>query len=153
MIDSLARQGNRAQYAFPRSMMDTGDFQFSFSGLKTSVRYLLPKLETPRTDEQLGDLCASFQEAVVDVLVAKSMAAAKQAKRERLALSGGVSCNSRLRERMAEACQKAGLALLVSEPQLCTDNAAMIAYVAIHRLLRNDLSLLTADIDPNLKLV
>jgi N6-L-threonylcarbamoyladenine synthase len=153
VVDRLSRQGNPGKFAFPRSMMDSGDFQFSFSGLKTAVRYLLPKLQQPMDEQQLADLCASFQEAVVDVLVTKSIAAAQKAKRETLVLSGGVSCNSRLREKMGDACQKVGLNLLISEPQLCTDNAAMIAYVGMHQLLRNNFSLLTADVDPNLKLV
>ncbi|MCB1087596.1 MAG: tRNA (adenosine(37)-N6)-threonylcarbamoyltransferase complex transferase subunit TsaD, partial [Verrucomicrobiae bacterium] len=77
-IDRRARAGgSRTAYDFPRSMIDSGDFQFSFSGLKTSVFYLLQKLGTPLTDEIVNDLCASFQEAVIDVLVAKTLAAAE----------------------------------------------------------------------------
>jgi len=152
VIDQLAHRGDPGRFDFPRSMRDSGDFAFSFSGLKTAVRYLLPKLPD-RSDATLADVCASFQEAVVDVLVSKSLAAASAAGRKTVAVSGGVSCNSRLRARLAEACCKAGLELLVAEAALCTDNAAMIGHVALNRLMRGMFSPLTADIDPNLRLV
>lgn len=152
VIDKLAHNGDPKRFDFPRSMRDSGDFAFSFSGLKTAVRYLLPKLPD-RSETTLADLCASFQEAVVDVLVSKSLAAARATGRTTLAVSGGVSCNNRLRTRMAEACYKAGLQLLVAESALCTDNAAMIGFVAINRLQQGIYSPLTADIDPNLRLV
>jgi N6-L-threonylcarbamoyladenine synthase len=148
-VDRLAKQGNPARFDFPRSMLDSGDFSFSFSGLKTSVRYLLPKLaEVP-----LPDVCASFQEAVVDVLVEKTMRAARATRQRVVALSGGVSCNSRLREKMGAACKARGLELLIANPALCTDNAGMIGYVAALRFARGESSPLTADIDPNLRLV
>ncbi len=149
-IDLLSRCGDPKRYDFPRSMLDSGDFQFSFSGLKTSVRYLLPKLPA---DFKLEDVCASFQEAVVDVLVAKTLGAARSARRKTVALSGGVSCNSRLREKMGVACQLSGLELLIADPALCTDNAAMIAFAALQRAVKNIRSPMTADIDPNLRLV
>ena len=148
-VNKLARDGNPKAVDFPRSMMHSDDFAFSFSGLKTSVRYLLPKL----ADFAVADICASFQEAVVDVLVAKSIRAAKSAGRDTIAVSGGVSCNTRLREKLAEACKKAGLQLLLAEPSLCTDNAAMIGYVASLRLAAGESSPLSTDIDPNLRLV
>jgi N6-L-threonylcarbamoyladenine synthase len=148
-VDLLAREGDVAKYDFPRSMLDSDDFHFSFSGLKTSVRYLLPKLETV----SLPDICASFQEAVVDVLVGKTMRAVKAARLGVVAISGGVSCNSRLREKMRAACAARGVELLVAPPSLCTDNAAMIGYVAAQKLAHGELSLLTSDIDPNLRLV
>jgi N6-L-threonylcarbamoyladenine synthase len=148
-VDRLAKQGDPTRFDFPRSMLDSGDFHFSFSGLKTAVRYLLPKLaELP-----LPDLCASFQEAVVDVLVAKTLLAAKHTSRRVVALSGGVSCNSRLREKMRAACAASGLELLIASPALCTDNAAMIGHVAALKLAHGETSPLTADIDPNLRLV
>ena len=150
VIDRMAREGDPERFDFPRSMIDSGDFHFSFSGLKTSVRYLIPKLAA---NERLEDVCASFQEAVVDVLVAKTIAAARHARRKIVAMSGGVSCNSRLREKMAAACAGARLELLVAEARLCTDNAAMIAFVALHRLLKKNYSPVSVDIDPNLRLV
>lgn len=147
-LNRIAQDGNPKRFDFPRSMLDSGDFSFSFSGLKTSVRYLLPKLgEIP-----LADVCASFQEAVVDVLVAKTLMAAKATGRNVLAVSGGVSCNSRLRERFTEACMQNGLTLLLASPDLCTDNAGMIAYAAWLRLLKGENSSLDEEINPNLRL-
>src|SRR5690606_4442983 len=137
-----------AKFDFPRSMISSDDFNFSFSGLKTSVRYLLPKLgELP-----LPDLCASFQEAVVDVLVSKTIRAARTLRKRVVAVSGGVSCNSRLRERMQAECDRFGIRLHLAEPALCTDNAAMIGYVAALQLAQGKSSPLSADIDPNLRL-
>ena len=152
VIDRLARKGDRRRFDFPRSMIDSGDLHFSFSGLKTSVRYLLPKLAA-MPDFRMEDVCASFQEAVVDVLVSKTLSAARRADRSTVALSGGVSCNARLREAMAAACVGAGIALKIADPSFCTDNAAMIAFVALLRAEQKDYSMLTADIDPNLRLV
>ncbi len=148
-VNHLALGGDPAAHAFPRSMIDSGDFAFSFSGLKTSMRYLLPKLDTLH----LPDLCASFQEAVVDVLVAKTMQAAAATGRGVVALSGGVSCNTRLREKMGEACEAHGIELLIADMALCTDNAAMIAHVAALKLARGETSPVAVDIDPNLRLV
>ncbi len=148
-VNRIARVGNTTAFDFPRSMIHSDDFAFSFSGLKTSVRYLLPKLgEVP-----LADVCASFQEAVVDVLVAKTIRAAQVTGRRVVAVSGGVSCNTRLREKLTAACAQRGLELLLAEPLLCTDNAAMIGYVASLRLSMGDASPLTVEIDPNLRLV
>ena len=125
---------------------------YSFSGLKTAVRYLIPKLPD-RSEATLADVCASFQEAVVDVLVAKTLAAVRATGRKTVAMSGGVSCNSRLRAKMSQACEAAGIELLVADAALCTDNAAMIGFVALHKLRQNTYSPLTTDIDPNLRLV
>lgn len=147
-IDRLGAEGDRGRFDFPRSMLHSGDYHFSFSGLKTSVRYMLPKLE----GENIRDICASFQEAVVDVLVQKTIGAAIAEKRRVLAISGGVSCNKRLRERFREACDQKGIRLLLADPKLCTDNAAMIAYVAMQKLMRGESSPVETDIDPNLKL-
>lgn len=151
-IDRRARGGDPRKFPLPRSMMDSGDLAFSFSGLKTAVRYLLPKVNLD--DEQtVADLCASFQEAVVEVLAAKTIAAARQCATKLVTVSGGVSCNSRLRKRMRGACEAEGIELRLAEPALCTDNAAMIAFVAAGRLERREVSLLTAEISPNLALV
>ena len=148
-VNRIARDGNPKAIDFPRSMLHSDDFAFSFSGLKTSVRYLLPKLaETP-----LADICASFQEAIVDVLIAKTIRAAHATGRDTIAISGGVSCNTRLREKLTTACEKENLHLLLADPTLCTDNAAMIGYVATLRLAAGETSPLTSDIDPNLRLV
>ena len=148
-VNHLSLGGDAAAHPFPRSMIDSGDFAFSFSGLKTSMRYLLPKLDTLH----LPDLCASFQEAVVDVLVAKTMQAAASTGRGVVTMSGGVSCNTRLREKMTEACEAHGIELLVADVALCTDNAAMIAHVAVLKFAAGQTSSVAVDIDPNLRLV
>jgi N6-L-threonylcarbamoyladenine synthase len=146
LIEAEARAGNRTRFEFPRSMKCSGDFQFSFSGLKTAVRYLLPK--TAESDR--ADLCAGFQEAVVDVLVHKGIEAAKARRRDLIAVSGGVGLNGRLRERLEHAARARGIGVLFAEPSLCTDNAAMVAYVAALRAARGESSPLEVDIFPSL---
>lgn len=147
-VNRMARHGNRHRFDFPRSMLGSGDLHFSFSGLKTAVRYLLPQCDPI----PVSDVCASFQEAVVDVLVKKTMSAVSCAGVDTLAISGGVSCNSRLRERFAEECSKRGVRLCLAAPELCTDNAGMIAYVAALRLASGGPSELGAEIEPNFRL-
>jgi N6-L-threonylcarbamoyladenine synthase len=150
-IDRRARAGDPTRFSLPRGMIDSGDLSFSFSGLKTAVRYLLPKVDLDDA-QTVADLCASFQEAAVDVLVAKTISAARRRDRKLVTVSGGVSCNSRLRLRFREACDAHGIELRLAEPALCTDNAAMIAFVAAGRLERGEASPLTAEISPNLPL-
>ena len=155
-VERVARGGSTTAFDFPRSMLHSDDFAFSFSGLKTSVRYLLPKLaEAAATPGgvPMADVCASFQEAIVDVLAAKALRAVRETGRRTLAVSGGVSCNGRLREKLREQCARAGLELLLAEPALCTDNAAMIGYVAALRFAAGHTSGLASELDPNLKLV
>ena len=157
-IDHLARGGDPARFDFPRSMMHSGDFAFSFSGLKTAVRYLLPKLGMdPGADQaesrQLrADLCASFQRAVVDVLVGKTLAAVRAAKRDLVAVSGGVSLNTGLRAEFVRACAGRGVELLTAPPAWCTDNAAMIAAVAGLAFEAGATTPVQEDIHPNLAL-
>jgi N6-L-threonylcarbamoyladenine synthase len=130
-LDRLAGQGNPRAFDFPRPMMREPNDDFSFSGLKTSVRYFLrdhPDLLSSR--QGICDLCASVQEAIVDVLVTKSLRAAQRVGVRCLTVAGGVTCNRRLRTRMTVACQRAGLALRLAESELCTDNAAMIGILA-----------------------
>ncbi len=143
-IDRLARQGNPERFEFPRSMLGSGDFAFSFSGLKTSVRYFL---ERGFESSDLPDICASFQEAVIDVLVHKALAAVRRQGRSLLAVSGGVSSNSRLQAKLDLACETAGIEWRMAPPELRTDNALMIAYAASHR--RGESADLSADIVPN----
>ena len=129
-IDRLARTGNPSRHEFPRSMLASGDLNFSFSGLKTSVRYFLDK---GFSADQLPDICASFQEAVTDVLVAKLGQAAAQNGRSLVSVSGGVSANARLGEKLAFLAAENGLSLRLAPMALRTDNALMIAYAASHR--------------------
>lgn len=153
VIDRRAREGNPEAFDFPRSMIDSGDFQFSFSGLKTSVFYQRKKLPEELDESTINDLCASFQEAVIEILVAKTVAAARQTGERIVTVSGGVSCNQRLRETMTAACEKAGLDLRIAAPEYTTDNAAMIAWAAaIKQGQAADPTPFNQDIDPNLKL-
>jgi N6-L-threonylcarbamoyladenine synthase len=145
-IEKLARNGNPARFDLPRSMLDSDNF--SFSGLKTAVRYLLPKL----TGDYLADLCASFQQAILDVLVQKTIPAAKRNNVHLVTISGGVSCNQELREQLGTACRQNGLRLKTAESWLCTDNAAMIAFAAMLRLQHGVPSAVAEEIDPNLAL-
>ncbi len=154
-IEKQARQGSATAFQFPRSMIKDG-LGFSFSGLKTAVLYQLEKL-SPDTgqapQDAVPDLCASFQQAVIDILVHKTMKAADQAGEKLVTLSGGVSCNLALREAMQQACKACGKQLLIAPPHLSTDNAAMIAFVALQYELAGIHSDIKEDINPNLALV
>jgi N6-L-threonylcarbamoyladenine synthase len=151
-IDKRACSGNRSAYEFPRSLMEQGNFEFSFSGLKTAVLYLLPKIQW-QLEPVLNNLCASFQESVVEVLVEKTMRAARRVGAKCVAVSGGVSCNHRLRERFAERCAEMKLELKLTQPRYSTDNAAMIGFAALQRWKQGFTSPLETDVDPNLPLV
>jgi N6-L-threonylcarbamoyladenine synthase len=148
LIDRLAQKGNPKRFDFPRGMIDSGDFSFSFSGLKTSVRIFLEK-HGPPSPADLPDLCASFQAAIVDVLAAKLLKAARQSGHQILAVSGGVSANSSLRQNLRAKAELAGLELLFPPPDLLTDNALMIAYAAAHHLAAGKTSPITEEISPN----
>ena len=149
-IEKIAVGGNPAAYDFPRSMVHEPHLDFSFSGLKTAVLYTLQK-ETGVLP--VADLAASFQQAVIEILVRKTLRAAKQAGRKRIALSGGVSLNRALRQAFMDAGDKEGVEICVASPVFCTDNAAMIAFAALLRHLAGESSPLDGDIHPNLPLV
>ena len=198
-IEKYGRGGDPKRFDLPRSML--GSENFSFSGLKTAVRYLLPKigvipseaqrsresalndavgrtsgfdsltsrslslrpsrpcrgfpsrsiLDFARDDKLLSDLCASFQQAIIDVLVAKTIAAAQKYRVDLVTISGGVSCNQELRGQMRDASSRNGIEFRSAETRLCTDNAAMIAFAALLRLRAGFESQVTEEIDPNLK--
>ncbi|HEU5071055.1 MAG TPA: tRNA (adenosine(37)-N6)-threonylcarbamoyltransferase complex transferase subunit TsaD [Verrucomicrobiae bacterium] len=135
IIDRLAEQGNPEAFQFPRPLRNDDHHDFSFSGLKTSVRYFLrdhPGLaDDPR---QLRDLCASVQAAIVDVLVTKTIRAARKAGVNCVTASGGVTCNRALRAQLEAACRRAGLTLRLADASLCTDNAAMVGILAERKL-------------------
>lgn len=152
-IARLAEEGRRDAFDFPRSMLRSGDLDFSFSGLKTSARYAIEQVGVPPKGQALADFCASFEEAVVDVLVAKLLEAARRGGHRLAAVSGGVSCNRRLRQRILDEGSAAGLEVLLADPAYSTDNAAMIAFAAAARR-RAGLppSPLGGDIDPNWRL-
>lgn len=133
-IDRVAREGNGAAIAFPRGLTASHDreeheFDFSFSGLKTSVARWVAKEQAAGTSINVADVAASFQEAVVDVLTRKAVAACVAHDAQHLVIGGGVAANSRLRALAQERCDAAGITLRVPSPRLCTDNGAMIAAV------------------------
>ena len=153
-IEKQAKNGSPTAFKFPRSMMKDG-LDFSFSGLKTAVLYQLEKLDPEHgraPSEAIPDLCASFQQAVIDVLVKKTLRAAEQCGETTITLSGGVSCNQTLRSALQSACDQNNLTLLIAPPALSTDNAAMIGFVALHSHLLGKSSNLDEDINPNLRL-
>ena len=125
VIDKIAKTGNPRAFAFPRAMKDSPDF--SFSGLKTSLLTMLKKRGKDFTAEELPDIVASYQEAIVDVLVEKTIKAAKENGIDRIVVCGGVAANGRLRERFADYASKNKIDLFIPPIILCTDNAAMIA--------------------------
>jgi N6-L-threonylcarbamoyladenine synthase len=130
-IDKLATQGNPKAYDFPRGMFSSYTFDFSFSGLKTSVRYYIEKnFRDGIPQDVIPHLCASIQEAIVDVLVEKSIAAAVKYKVKSLSISGGVSANSRLRKKITESAENRKLKVVIPDFSYCMDNAAMIGFIA-----------------------
>ena len=135
-IDRVARDGDPAAVAFPRGLTGPRDapFDFSFSGLKTAVARHVEALERAGTPVPVADVAASFQEAVVDVLTAKAVRAARERGMDTVLLGGGVAANSRLRALAQERCAAAGIALRVPRPGLCTDNGAMVAALGAHLL-------------------
>jgi N6-L-threonylcarbamoyladenine synthase len=151
-IDKLASCGDPAAFAFPRSFLDGSSLEFSFSGLKTAVLYELPKLDL-KNEQTLANVCASVQAAIIEVLVEKLVLAAKRCREALVTVSGGVSCNRGLRAALTARCTKEGLQLLLARPDLCTDNAGMIAFAAVQRYNTGHSSPLEADVDPNLSLV
>ena len=154
-IDRLAAMGNPQAIRFPRAM--AGEPDFSFAGLKTAVvnhvRRLRARTEGPLSDADVADVAASFQEAVVDQLVDKLVAAADAALAPTLVLGGGVAANSRLRQRVAEAATATGRRAFLPPKELCTDNGAMIAAAAWWQLGRDGPTSLDDGTDPNRRLV
>jgi N6-L-threonylcarbamoyladenine synthase len=140
VIDERAARGNADAVRFPRPLLDSDDFSFSFSGLKTAVLYHLRKqyrdvLQNGEAlpEAVLDDLCASFQRAVTDVLVAKALRAAASLGVRDIALAGGVSANRELRSRLSEEGAARGLRVFIPAPSFTTDNAAMIAQLGYLR--------------------
>jgi len=151
-IDAMAAGGDPHAIGFPRAMESSGDLDFSMSGLKTAVARHVKAERTAGRDIDLPDLAASFQEAIVDVQVSKTLEAATRTRTTTVLLGGGVVANSRLRERLAAEGAAAGLRVLVPPLELCTDNGAMIACVGAARLARGERTPLDIAADPNLPL-
>ena len=154
VIDKLARCGNRRAVTFPRAYLEKDSLDFSFSGLKTAVLYYCrgqdvrtSHQKTP-SDQEVADIAASFQEAVVDVLIDKTVLASRMYNVRGLALGGGVAANSRLRQRLQEVSKEIGIPVYCPSPKLCTDNAAMVAGLAYKQYLKGDISLLDIEAIP-----
>ena len=154
VIDRLAESGNPKAYDFPRPLLHDANDDFSFSGLKTSVRYFIRDHPALLDDQkQICDLCASVQAAIVEVLVKKTIRAAKREGVRCITASGGVTCNRGLRAELERACKKHGFTMRLAEKNLCTDNAAMIGILAERKLRANvPLPALSAEIQPGWQL-
>ncbi|MBI2470792.1 MAG: tRNA (adenosine(37)-N6)-threonylcarbamoyltransferase complex transferase subunit TsaD [Planctomycetes bacterium] len=154
VIDKLARCGNRRAVIFPRAYLEKDSLDFSFSGLKTAVLYYYRGQDartsgskTP-SEQEVADIAASFQEAVIDVLIDKTVMASKMYNVRGIALGGGVAANSRLRQRLEETSKEIGISAYCPSPRLCTDNAAMVAGLAYKQYLKGDISLLDVEAIP-----
>jgi N6-L-threonylcarbamoyladenine synthase len=132
IIDKLAQAGTSV-VDFPRPMIDSGDYNFSFSGLKTAIRYFVAQNQKTGSLPAVEDIVASFQKAVVDILVRKTMFAAQSKNVSAVTLTGGVAANSELRQAMSEAGEQRNIKVYFPSRVLCTDNAAMIAGIAYHK--------------------
>jgi N6-L-threonylcarbamoyladenine synthase len=151
-LDKAAREGDPNAIAFPRPMADSGDYAFSLSGLKTAVlRYVKAERDAGR-EIDLADLAASFQEAIVDVQVTKTMRAARETGARAVLLGGGVVANTRLRELILAAGLEAGIEVRFPSMALCTDNGAMIAVAGASRLARGERTGLGVGADPAMEL-
>ena len=150
IIDQLAQRGNPKKIRLPRARVKRAPLDFSFSGIKTAVALHLQNRNGPATAPD--DLAASFQEAVVDMLVRPTLEAAREFDADTIALTGGVAANSRLRIRLDEAARAEGRKLVAPSLKYCTDNAAMIALAGSYRLLRGERDSLAVDAEANLPL-
>ena len=149
-IDREAKTGNPSAIDFPRAKISGAEFDFSFSGVKSAVLNYLNQCEMKQMEVNRADVAASFQQAVVDVLVEKSLSAARCSGEKRLAVAGGVAANSALRAAMKEACGREGIELCYPSPGYCTDNAAMIAAQGYYEFIKGHLADLTLNAIPNL---
>ena len=151
-IQKISEEGNKDAIAFPRAKVADNPFDFSFSGLKSSVLNYINSCEMKGEEINKADIAASFQEAVVDVLVSHTIEGAKQLGFKKIAMAGGVASNIALREEMKEACERRGFKFYHPSPILCTDNAAMIGAAAYYDYKKGLISDLTLNAVPNLKL-
>lgn len=150
-VDRAAKEGNREAIAFKRVYLENGSLDFSFSGLKTAALNYINSEKQAGREINVNDLAASFQEAVVEVLVDKAIDAAERFNQKRIVLAGGVSSNSRLRELINERAGALGIEICAPSPILCTDNGAMIACSAYYAYKAGDRAGLDLDAVPDLE--
>lgn len=151
-IDKVAKEGDPDAIAFPRAHVNASAYDFSFSGLKSAVLNYLNSCEMKGEQIVVADVAASFQKAVVDVLVENSMLACREHGAKKFALAGGVASNSALRKAMQEACDREGIGFYMPSPIFCTDNAAMIAVAGYYEYEKGVRSGLDLNAVPNLPL-
>ncbi len=146
IISRLSENGSSKAFNFPRAWLRDSPFDFSFSGLKTAVLTKVREIKKDSLTTYIPDICASFQEAVVDVLVKKTILAAKEFNITHIAISGGVASNLYLRKKMKTLCDKEGLHLSIPKAEFCTDNAAMVALCGFHQIQNNVFLDIDADV-------
>lgn len=151
-VDKLAKEGNKDAITFPRAHIADAPYDFSFSGVKSAVLNYLNSCEMKKEEVNRADVAASFQEAIVDALVTKTITAAKDYKLDKIAIAGGVASNSALRAAMTDACQKNNLKLYFPSPIFCTDNGAMIGVAAYYEYIKGTRHGLDLNAVPNLKI-
>lgn len=152
LIDRTSRGGDPKFHHFPRAKLKGSEYDFSFSGLKTSILYLVRRQGADWAQKNLLHLCASYQEAIVEVLLVNAFRAVKETAINRLVLAGGVAANTRLRERFQAQARSAGVQIYFPSLEYCTDNAAMIARVGVELWQRKQASDFSISAIPNLKL-
>ncbi len=152
LIDDLSKSGDPMFHYFPRAKVKSSKSDFSFSGLKTSILYLVKKKGRKWTEDHLSDLCASYQEAIVDMLKTNTFLVARENNVDTLVLAGGVAANSRLRYVFSKEAKNLGIRIFFPSSEYCTDNAAMIARTGLEMLKRKITSPLNVSAVPNLSL-
>jgi N6-L-threonylcarbamoyladenine synthase len=146
VIDRIAKTGDPEFVNFTRPMTQSGDYNFSFSGIKTALIYLTKKNPEMLKEKNLSNIAASFQAAAVDVLVMKTIKAAKEYKTDKILVSGGVAANSRLREEFEKAGKENNISVYIPPIFLCMDNAAMVASLGYRQYMKKEFSSLSADV-------
>lgn len=151
-IDKISEEGNPDAIEFKRVYLEKGSLDFSFSGIKTQVLNYVNSQKQAGREINKADIAAGFQQAVIDVIVTKSVGAAVDEKRDKIVMAGGVAANKHLRAAMEKACEEAGIKLYRPSPVLCTDNAAMIGCAAYYKYIKGEFDDLSLDAFPNLEL-